>query len=129
MARMPKIPHMSMDMNAQAGLHVGLRVVQLIAALVTMSVAAYGKSGASPRCSVLENGTTAIAEIKYVILHGAEHWLTPVFVWDSRRLVQRRHPDGLAGADQLAAGGRSVLDLLGRLPGRGAKVLPARCVN
>ena len=44
---MPKIPHISVDMDAQAGLRAGLRAVQLISALVTMSVAAYGQSGPS----------------------------------------------------------------------------------
>ena len=48
MARMPKLPRCSVDMDLQAGLRAGLRAAQLLFAIVTMAVAAYGQSGALP---------------------------------------------------------------------------------
>ena len=47
MARMPKLPRCSVDMDLQAGLRAGLRAAQLLFALVTMAVAAYGQFGVS----------------------------------------------------------------------------------
>ena len=42
---MPKLPRCSVDMDLQAGLRAGLRAAQLLFALVTMAVAAYGQFG------------------------------------------------------------------------------------